>query len=105
MNKVHSRVLDEAEWYGVTDAEREELTESLWAEAKNNGSAYVCLLVQPDELLSTCPIPHRHVVWQHRFRDMDKERKQFELDLLEVFGYSRLELHEKQAIARKVFDL
>jgi hypothetical protein len=36
---------------------------------------------------------------------MDKERKQFELDLLEVFGYSRLELHEKQAIARKVFDL
>jgi hypothetical protein len=103
-SKVHSVIVSEADWYGH-GIDKEALQTVVLQEAKDAGATYTVIMVQPDPILSISPKPNRHVVWQHTFRDLTRERTQFEHDLYDAFGRSRLELHEKQAIVRKVFDL
>lgn len=66
-SNVYSYILNENEWYGATEQQRDAWIAQTKREAEDFRCQYASLLVEPDALLSISPVSKRHIVWRHTF--------------------------------------
>lgn len=104
---LYSYICTETEWYLASDAERNAIVNQCKGAAADRDVRNVCIMVQPDAILSISPKPVRHVVWQYT-APMAAEDKMYHalMDVCEKYigkGEDKLTLTQARNIARRVF--
>lgn len=102
-DNVYSLVLTEDEWYAGTDQQREAWQVQAQREASEAQCRYVCILVEPDPIMSMAPIARRHAVW--RYSAPTNAEEDFKAALFAVVDLhkSNVSIMRQRALAKEVF--
>ncbi len=102
---VYLLTLNDQEWYGASDTQRDEIIARCMHEAPRFDKYYISIVVQPDAVLPICDVKTRHQVWRWTFPTTDEE--QLHDELLGLFDKyvktKRLTIAQVRTYMNKVF--